>query len=114
MSNITRRQALTGALTLAAAGTVLHGARPAHAGTTHDVAIRGHAFQPAELTVAAGDSVRFTNNDGAPHDATADNGAFGTARLGNGDSDTITLAEPGVYEYHCSIHTNMRAVITVE
>lgn len=113
MSDITRRRALTGAFALAAAGAALHG-RPAQAGTTHEVSIEGFAFQPAELTIAAGDSVRFTNTDGAPHDATADDGAFKTARLGTGNSDTITLTEPGVYEYRCSIHPRMRGVITVE
>ena len=58
---------------------------PARA-ATHQVAIRGMAFEPATLTIAIGDSVTFTNEDSAPHTATATNGAFDTGRLGRGDA----------------------------
>lgn len=113
---ITRRSALRMALTAAAAVPVLATtARAAsHAAhTTHAVSIAGFAFSPANLTIAAGDSVVFTNQDSAPHTATADNGAFDTGRLSNGQSATLTFNSAGSFSYFCAIHPNMKGSITI-
>ena len=70
-------------------------------------------FDPADLSVAAGDSVTFTNLDDAPHTATADGGSFDTGKLKKGESGTITFAAAGEFPYHCNIHRSMKAVIRV-
>lgn len=87
-------------------------ALPAHA-ATHTVAMRGMVFVPAAITIAAGDSVTFVNEDNAPHTATADSGAFDTGRLARGASATLTFAQGGTYPYFCAIHRMMTGTITV-
>ncbi|MEL6920222.1 MAG: cupredoxin family copper-binding protein [Pseudomonadota bacterium] len=82
-------------------------------GHAHTVTISGFAFEPASLTVNAGDTITFVNEDGAPHTATAA-GVFDTGRLGNGASAAITVSDAGTYDYICSFHPNMRGSIIVE
>ena len=110
MSDTTRRTLLKHAV-LGAATLPFLAAR-AHA-ATHTVTIQNFAFSPAELTVAAGDTVVFVNADGAPHTATADSGAWDTGRLDNGASAEVTFPAAGAHPYFCAIHTHMRGTIIV-
>ena len=80
----------------------------------HAVAISGSAFSPANVTVAVGDTVTWTNSDQLSHTATADGGAFDTGALGNGASGTITFSTAGSFPYHCSVHPDMTGTVTVE
>lgn len=80
----------------------------------HVVTIKGFAFEPANLTIAAGDSVTFINEDNAPHTATANNGAFDTGRLGNGGQSKLTFTSAGAFDYFCAVHPNMTASIVVQ
>ncbi|MGB0799216.1 MAG: cupredoxin domain-containing protein [Planktomarina sp.] len=82
-------------------------------GVTHEVAIEGFKFVPADITIAPGDSVRFTNNDSAPHTATADDGTFDTKRLNRGKSATLTFASAGTFSYFCEFHPMMKGAITI-
>ncbi len=107
MSSLTRRQILSG-LTLLPLLTAL----PARSATLA-VVIKGMKFNPATLQIAAGDSVTFTNEDGAPHTATADDKSWDTGRLSRGNAASITFAAPGRYAYHCAVHPSMKGVIIV-
>lgn len=78
------------------------------------VEIADFAFSPDTLTVAAGSTVTWTNADGTTHTATADDGAFDSDRLAEGDSYEETFDEPGTYAYHCDIHRGMEGTIVVE
>lgn len=98
---------------LAIAGVLLASATGANAAGDL-VTIRGFAYDPAILTVKVGDSVTFVNEDSAPHTATATNGAFDTGNLRRNDQSTLTFTSPGVFDYFCVIHPNMRAQIVVE
>ena len=104
---LTRRAALAG---FAAAGVVV--ALPARAADTA-VTIKGMKFTPADLAVKVGDSVTFTNMDGAQHTATADGKSFDTGKLTKGNGGTITFATAGDFPYHCAIHLGMKGVIRV-
>lgn len=75
--------------------------------------IKGMKFEPASLQIAAGDTVTFINQDGAPHTATANSGAFETPRLGRGQSAAFTFSAKGRYDYFCAIHPRMKAVLVV-
>ncbi len=113
MLNLSRRAALTLALTAAAvplAATIAHA--DGHA-TTHQVTIKNFSFEPANLTINAGDTVVFTNEDGAPHTATANNGSFDTGNLRRGQNASLTFSAAGTYAYFCEIHPNMKGSITV-
>ena len=113
MTVLTRREATLGLAATALAGAGMLAARPARAATTHQVRIAGFAFDPAELTIAKGDSVQFTNEDGTPHTATADDGSFDTGALGKGKTATVLFKTAGAVPYHCNFHGSMTATIAV-
>jgi plastocyanin len=76
----------------------------------HAVAIKGFKFSPANLTVAVGDTIVFTNEDGAPHTATSE--AFDTGTIAKGASASVTIAAAGETDYHCNFHPMMKGKIT--
>lgn len=75
--------------------------------------IKGMSFNPATITVSAGDTITFTNRDGAPHTATAVDGSFTTATLRKGKSQTITFDSAGTFAFFCKIHPGMKGTIIV-
>jgi len=101
----------------AAAAAVLLGAASLPATSSmrpsHTVAIKGFAFSPKTLTIAAGESVRFVNQDQEAHTVVADKGAFNSGGLDTSDSWTVKLQKPGKYSYFCSLHPYMKGTIVV-
>jgi plastocyanin len=77
------------------------------------VDIRDHAFNPAQLNVAPGTTIRFVNNDIEPHTATADNGLFDTGVLQPGSSFDVFLDGSGTVTYHCELHPDMQGSVVV-
>jgi len=77
-----------------------------------DVTIQSFAYSPAVVRVRAGGAVTWTNNDSAVHTATGT--GFDTGRLARGQSATVTFDTPGTYDYRCTPHPAMRAVVIVE
>ena len=84
------------------------------AGAGDAVEIVEFVFEPEEITVPAGTTVTFTNQDKAPHTATADDSSFDTEELGQGDSAEETFDEPGTYSYYCRFHVFMKGSVVVE
>jgi plastocyanin len=79
------------------------------------VTIVDYTFRPADLTVAAGTTVEFTNEDSTPHTATSkQSGAFETGPIDTGKSAKVTLEDPGTYAYYCAFHPFMKGTIKVE
>ncbi len=83
-------------------------------GETVAVRIEDFVFEPGNLVVQPGATVTWTNYDGAPHDATADDGSWKSKLLNEGESDSRTFDEEGTYRYYCSIHPSMKARVTVQ
>jgi plastocyanin len=81
--------------------------------TTNAVAIKGFAFSPANITVKAGTTVTWTNQDQDAHTVTATGGAFGSQALNTGAHYTFTFTKPGSYDYLCTIHPFMTATVVV-
>jgi plastocyanin len=56
------------------------------------------------------------NEGEAPHTATADGGEFdlGTVEAGETSEPGTAPDAPGSYPFHCEIHPNMTATLTVE
>ena len=77
------------------------------------IAIADFKFVPETVTVDVGTTVTWTNEDAAPHTATADDGSFDTGNLREGDAGKFTFREAGSYAYFCEFHKFMRAKITV-
>ena len=125
-----------------AGGTGSSGAAQAPTGKTWDVQMvgdeKGYRFEPANLTIKAGDAVRWTLVSGPPHNVTfwADSIPQGAAsqlganmpevtaplvgplRMNPNDTYTVSFAgvPAGAYGYYCTPHLalGMKAVVTVQ
>ncbi len=81
------------------------------------VKIASFKFVPKAVTIAAGGSVSWLNEDKAPH--TAENTgeeapkSFDTGRLSNGSLKSVSFSEPGTYTYYCVYHRFMEATVIV-
>ena len=89
-------------------------ATPARAAQTHTVSIVDFSFEPGQLTIAIGDTVTWTNDDGAAHTATATGGAFDSGNIEPGDAFSFTFASAGEYAYLCTYHPEMTGTIIVQ
>jgi plastocyanin len=80
-----------------------------------EVKIDNFSFSPAELTVAAGTTVKWTNRDDIPHTVVSDDkSTFKSKALDTDDTFSFTFAKPGTYGYFCSIHPKMTAKVVVQ
>ena len=70
-------------------------------------------FSHEDLTVNVGTTVVWTNEDGAPHTTTSDDGLWDSSVLGTGETFSFTFDQAGAFNYVCTIHPSMTAVITV-
>ena len=89
---------------------------PASAGGGKTVKLRisNFAFAPPTVTVAAGTTVTWTNEDSTAHTATASNGRFDTGTIDPGQTKSFTFRKPGTYQYICSFHAFMHGTIVVK
>jgi plastocyanin len=78
------------------------------------VEIDNFAFAPATLTVTAGTTVTWKNEDDSPHRIGDKNGAFKSAALDTDDTFSHTFAAPGEYPYICTIHPYMVGKVIVK
>ena len=76
----------------------------------HAVEIKGMKFSPASLTVAAGDTITFSNGDAMPH--TASGPAFDTGNIAPGSSKKVTVPAAGTHAYKCKLHPSMKGSVT--
>ena len=78
------------------------------------VKIDNFAFAPATLTITAGTTVTWKNDDDSPHRIGDKNGTFKSAALDTDDTFSHTFAAPGEYPYICTIHPYMVGKIIVK
>ncbi len=112
-------------------------------GTTHEIKMigddKGYRFEPANLTIKAGDGIKYVFVSGGPHNVAFDGATlaadvkaqldanFGSQRMAElssnmymnaGESITISFANipAGQYSYNCTPHLamGMKGVITVQ
>jgi plastocyanin len=126
----------------AAAAPAAAGAMAPITGTTHEVKMigdgTGYKFEPADITIKAGDGIKFVLVSGGPHNVAFDPAAVpaaakaqltanmpeqagelsGKMMLNANESYTISFAgiPAGTYDYHCTPHLamNMKGKITVQ
>jgi plastocyanin len=88
------------------------GEKPASAAA---IKIDNFSFGPATITIPAGSTVTWTNNDDVPHVVTSDdNKMFKSKALDTDDRFSFTFTKPGTYNYYCAIHPKMTAQIVVQ
>jgi plastocyanin len=78
------------------------------------VSMAGRAFSPGTVTIAAGDSVTFRNDDDRAHTVTANDGAFNSGTIGEGGSWKRTFKQAGTFSYLCAIHPEMTGKVVVK
>jgi plastocyanin len=117
-------------------------AKVAPTGATHDIKMigddKGYRFEPATVTIKAGDAVRFTMTSGGPHNVAFDPATVPADSKNQLDAnmdqkiselsspmlmnpnETYTISfggvKPGVYPFHCTPHLamGMKGTITVQ
>lgn len=89
------------------------GGSDAAGSNANDVTIRDFTFAPADLEVAPGTEVTWTNDDPAPHTVTAENGSFDSGTLEPGQTFSVSVQGNGPVTYRCEIHPDMVGTITV-
>jgi plastocyanin len=75
--------------------------------------IRGMAFGPSRLEVAAGTTITWTNNDPVAHTVTADDGTWDSGEIEPGKTWSRTFPQAGEFAFHCTPHPFMKAVVVV-
>lgn len=92
----------------------------AHEATLRNVAngtmvkIDNFSFSPKALTVKAGTTVTWTNQDDIPHNVESTEKKFSSPVLDTDQHFSFTFREPGSYPYFCKIHPMMTGMIAVE
>ncbi len=89
-------------------------AAPASATDANAIVMKNFNFMPMALTVPAGTTVTWTNEDGEPHTVTSVDGIFRSGALDTNDSFKFKFDKPGVYKFLCTIHPRMTGTITVK
>ena len=83
---------------------------PAATATVH---IKNFTFVPPTLSVTAGTSVTFINDDEEPHTATAVDKSFDSDALDTNETWKHTFTKPGIYAYFCEMHPYMKGTLIV-
>ena len=80
-----------------------------------EVKIDNFSFGPMTMTVAAGTTVTWTNDDDVPHTVVSDDKTtFKSKALDTGEQFSYTFTKPGKYAYFCSVHPKMMAEVVVQ
>jgi plastocyanin len=77
------------------------------------VSIDMFAFKPAEVTITAGESVTWMNDDGSPHGVKYGDGAPGNDYMLPGAAFTRRFDRAGTFDYTCPIHPYMTGRVVV-
>jgi len=81
----------------------------------HSISIQGFAFSPASLTIAVGDTVKWTNHDSAAHTATSDTGSeLASSQLASGQTYQHVFLAGGTFAYHCAVHASMHGSVKAQ
>ena len=102
---------MVGAAVLAGAPIIVVAEGHAGAAKHHDIVIKSFNFEPQHLLVNVGDTIRWTNEDLAPHTATAIDASWDTGEIVRGDTRSIVVVEGMETAYFCAFHPHMKGTI---
>ena len=97
-------------LSLLAVGLI---ALPSSLAATVGISITSTGFHPSAVTVPAGDTLTWTNNDTARHQVVANDGSFSSPVLASKQSYLHAFKTGGSFAYHDGLHPALRGSVTV-
>ena len=81
----------------------------------YQVKIDNFSFGPATLTVPAGTTVTWINQDDVPHNVVSSEGkTLKSPVLDTGQKFSYTFAAAGTYPYYCGLHPKMTGKVIVQ
>lgn len=86
---------------------------PAPTRVERTVVMDGTAFGPPEVTVEAGTTIVWRNDDPFPHNVSSESGGFESDDLPAGGQFRFETRARGTFPYECTLHPRMRGVIHV-
>lgn len=112
-SAISRRNVMVGAVASATVHSLAGSQVEAARRVVHDVRIKAFKFAPDRLDVSVGDIIRWTNEDLAPHTATADDFGWDTHEIVNGANAEVLVTEEMEATYFCAHHPHMKGTLVI-
>ena len=91
------------ALLLAAAGCGGGADAGTTVATTEVTMVKSYRFEPDTITIDAGETVTWTNDDNFTHTVEVEVGD--DHEVEPGDSFSVTFDEPGTFRYVCTLHS---------
>ena len=80
-------------------------------GKTVTIDMKNIQFSPSSATVKVGQTVKWVNQDSAPHNVTG--GPLHSKTFGNGGSFSYTPKKAETISYVCTVHPGMKGTLTV-
>jgi plastocyanin len=80
-------------------------------GKTVTIDMKNIQFNPSSVSVKVGQTVKWVNEDEAPHNVKG--GPLNSKTFGKGGSFEFTPKKAETISYVCTIHPNMKATLTV-
>lgn len=77
------------------------------------VGIGASSFEPAEVAIRAGETVRWENASDRDHQIVAEEQAFKSGTIKPGKTWSYTFPSPGTYRYHCALHPRAKGSVKV-
>ncbi len=105
---ITRRRAIAGVVASATALSIASKTHAVGQPAIHEIKIQTFKFVPDHIQAKPGDVIKWTNEDLAPHTATADEIGWDTEEIAKGASGEITVTEGMETAYFCAFHPHMK------
>jgi plastocyanin len=78
------------------------------------IVIKDFMFTPNSLTVKAGSTVSWVNQDDEPHSVVSDTGLFRSGAVDTNENFSFKFDKPGTYHFTCAIHPRMVGTIIVQ
>ena len=78
------------------------------------VGINASSFEPASVTIKAGETVGWENSSDRDHQIVADEKQFKSGTIKPGKGWRHTFESAGTYRYHCALHPRAKGTVTVE
>jgi plastocyanin len=101
-------------VTLAALLALAPAAATSAAPPANQITIKDFMFAPASLTIKAGTTVTWLNEDEEPHTVVSASGLFRSKAIDTKENFTYTFDKPGEYHFICTIHPQMMGTVIVQ